>query len=418
MLFVLYSLGISILQLIIAAGSLFSLKLKRMRKGQINTVAWTKSAGTAFPGHQVVWMHCSSLGEFEQGRPVLEKLRKVHPSVKIVLSFFSPSGYEIRKNWEGADKIFYLPADTASNASKLIQKIRPDVFILVKYDFWWNLLQVLQKKDVPVFLTAALYKHGKYYFHRPFLPVIQSWRMIFTLRPSYAEGFKKEGILHVKSAGDPRVDRVMAIKENGVSLPEELKIFFQNKQNVVMYGSVWPEDILYVKDCMIRHPGWTHVVVPHDVSVRNIQKIKTLITLETDLLSEGVLQKNILIIDRVGLLSGLYKFAAIAYIGGGFGKGIHNTLEAAVHGIPVCFGPRYESFPEAVELVDCDAGFVISDSSMFTTVCERFIDSPPYAAHIRHTLEEYFEKSKGATDIIVTHIQNQLLHGYKKPDNA
>lgn len=386
-----------------------------MRNGQSNTERWIKSAGTAFPGHQVVWMHCSSLGEFEQGRPILENLRKVNPKVKIALSFFSPSGYEIRKNWEGADKIFYLPADTFHNARRLNKKLNPDIFILVKYDFWWNLLREFQKKDVPVFLTAALYNPGKYYFYQPFLRIIQSWRMIFTLRPWYAEGFKKEGILKVKSSGDPRVDRVITIKENGVNLPAELKIFFQGKKNVIIYGSVWPEDIPYLKDCMTLYPGWTHVIVPHDISVRNIQKISTLLPLEADLLSSGNVRKNLLIIDRVGWLNGLYIFADIAYIGGGFGKGIHNTLEAAVHGIPVCFGPSHEAFPEATELVALGAAFIITKPMMFTSICERFLLSHEEPAIVRQTLKEYFEKSKGATDIIVTQIQKQLLHGNKKP---
>lgn len=385
-----------------------------MRKGQIHTMQWLETAEPAFPRQKVVWMHCSSLGEFEQGRPILEKLRQVNPALKIVLSFFSPSGYEIRKNWDGADLIFYLPVDTRANAIKLIQKIQPDIFILVKYDFWWNLLRELQNKNIGVFLTAALYTQGKYYFKKPFSTILQSFRMIFTLRPSSIEGFRREGFNHVLAAGDPRIDRVINVKENGVPLPDEIKVFLQHKKNVVMYGSVWPADIPYLNDCISRHPEWMHVVVPHDVSVRNIRQISRLIGLDNDLYSSGNFMKNILIIDRIGLLSGLYQFATIAYIGGGFGKGIHNTLEAAVHGIPVCFGPAYKTFPEAGEMVEAGAAFVIKTPDMFTSVCEKYTQSTTDAEIIRQTLHAYFEKNKGAADIIVTHIQNHLLHLDKK----
>jgi 3-deoxy-D-manno-octulosonic-acid transferase len=379
-----------------------------MVTGQKQTIHWLKNIHSDNKTSKVIWMHCASLGEFEQGRMVLERLKSQNPEWKIYLSFFSPSGYEMRKNWETADKVFYLPTDTPAHATLIIDTLQPDLFILVKYDFWWNIIRYLEQKKIPVILTAAHFTENKYYLRRPFLSMIKKWKYIFAIQKESVDIALHKGIQQIEAVGDPRIDRVLSIKSHGTELPERLVQMIKSKPKVIIYGSVWMEDIKIIKKVIRDQPEYFHIVVPHDIRPDNIRQIKNEIPIESAVFSKNEESSQCQIFDQIGYLSGLYKYANLVYIGGGFGKGIHNTLEPAVYGIPVMMGPKHQKFTEATENIQAGNAFCVYGADDMNDIIHTFEERAVFRQKVKEGLEVYFDKHKGASEKIVGYICSQL----------
>ncbi|MEO7523922.1 MAG: glycosyltransferase N-terminal domain-containing protein, partial [Ferruginibacter sp.] len=312
---------------------------------------------------KVIWMHCASLGEFEQGRPVLEAMRKKYPSYKMVLSFFSPSGYEIRKNYAGVDSIIYLPIDNIINAKKLISAIKPSLVIWVKYEYWFYYLTELKKRGIPVILISGIFRDSQPFFKWHggiWKQMLGCFDQIFVQNERSKDLLKDIGIeKNVSIGGDTRFDRVIAIAEK--KDPVQFIMAFVEGRQVLVAGSTWEDDEVELIHYVKSHPEIKFIIAPHEIDQENLDDVKKEFpnAIFYSQIATGIIVPeniNVLIIDNIGMLSKLYQYADIAYVGGGFGKdGIHNILEAAVYGKPVIFGPVYEKFAEARELVDAGA---------------------------------------------------------------
>jgi 3-deoxy-D-manno-octulosonic-acid transferase len=363
-----------------------------------------------------IWMHCSSLGEFEQGRPVFEALRENYPNHYFVLSFFSPSGYEIRKNYPGADQVIYLPLDTTSNAIKLIQEMKPQLVIWVKYEYWFNILQALHKKGIPVLLISAKFRskqaffswYGRFwktqlgFFDRLFVQDHQS----LDLLNSIGIGSK------VSITGDTRFDRVLKLK-SAYREPDKLSLSdFIQSSKVLVAGSVWEDDLILIQNFKKKVSDFKYILVPHEVNKASLQRCLEFFT-DAIFLSDWIVQNettthsNVLIVDQVGLLSTLYNIATITYVGGGFNKsGIHNTLEPAVWGKPVFFGPNFQKFGEAIKLIECGGGFSVRNTEEWITQLEK---NKLALEQVGTHSQKFVQANAGATKKILDYIAENLL---------
>lgn len=360
-----------------------------------------------------VWFHFASLGEFEQGRPVLEYIRKTYPGKKIVITFFSPSGYEIRKDTPLADAVYYLPLDTAANARKFIDAIQPEMAIFTKYEYWYHFFNELDHRHVPLYIISGIFRPGQVFFkwygslHRKILSFVTYF---FVQDETSKQLLQNIGVNNVKVSGDTRFDRVWA----NAQAPGELKVVssFKNNHKLFIGGSTWPDDEKLVATLVLDYADWKFIIAPHEI---NEEKINTLITLLPDNSAIRYSQLDgahlpltnyqTLIIDNIGMLSSLYQYADIAYIGGGFGVGIHNTLEAAAFGMPVVFGPNYEKFKEARDMVAQQIGFTITNEpELKSTVAYLVEDNVRYKA-ICQKVRDYVKENTGATEIILENIK-------------
>lgn len=360
-----------------------------------------------------VWFHFASLGEFEQGRPVLEHIRKTHPEKKIVVTFFSPSGYEIRKDTPLADAVYYLPLDTATNAQKFIDAIQPTTVIFTKYEYWYHFFNELHKRDIPLYIVSGIFRPEQVFFkwygglHRKILSFVTYF---FVQDEPSKQLLYDIGINNVKVSGDTRFDRVWANAQQ----PKELPVIneFKHGHRVFIAGSTWPDDEKLVATLVNDYSDWKFIFAPHELSEEKINKLISLLpynsTIRYSQLSAGHLpltNYQTLIIDNIGMLSSLYQYADIAYIGGGFGVGIHNTLEAAAFGLPVIFGPNYDKFKEAHDLVALQVGFSINgEAELKSTVASLVEDNIRYKA-ICQKVKDYVQEHTGATEMIVDSIK-------------
>lgn len=374
-------------------------------------------------------MHCASLGEFEQGRPVLEAIRKEYPAVTIVLTFFSPSGYEVMKNYDGADHIFYLPADSAYNAGKMIDAIVPDLVLWVKYEFWFYYLTSLKKRNIPVIMISGIFRASqpffKWYGHL-WRTMLNSFTWLFVQNETSRALLATVGIReNVSIGGDTRFDRVIEIAERSEPLPLIEK--FCGNSKVIVAGSTWEEDeeelIHYVKS----NPDIRFIIAPHEVHEGNIRDVQQEFagSILYSTLSSGNRPDttdhrspitdhsttNCLIIDNIGMLSKLYRYAHITYVGGGFeDSGIHNVLEPAVHGKPVIYGPEYEKFAEAVDLVECGAGICINNALELEQVLTELWSDEALLQQKSNAAKNYVYAKAGATQKVMEYIYaNRLL---------
>jgi 3-deoxy-D-manno-octulosonic-acid transferase len=432
MMWLIYDLIIHLFGTAIKVASLFNPKAKQWVVGRKSIF---KAIGSTVSGQQleistlptadrrpptVAWFHCASLGEFEQGRPVIEAFREAHPDWKIVLTFFSPSGYEVRKNFEGADYIFYLPLDTPRNTRKFISLIRPSVVVFVKYEFWFRYLDVLYKEKIPVYVISALFRKDQHFFKwyggwaRKQLKKVTGF---FVQDYASAELLRAEGIGQVIVSGDTRFDRVAAIAGNAKSFPLVEK--FAGSRPVFLAGSTWPADEELIVKLIAEHGDKVKfIIAPHEVGIERVEALREKIpntenrvALFSELTEDNAQLMRILIVDGIGYLSHLYQYATIAYIGGGFGVGIHNILEAATFGKPVIFGPNYRKFREAVDLVGAGGAFSIND---FEQLSNRTIDLLGKKELLTRTSEiaaSYVQQKKGATRIILSSIQVSCSDG-------
>jgi 3-deoxy-D-manno-octulosonic-acid transferase len=403
-----YNLGVFIYQLLIAVVSNFNHKAKLWRDGRKNWEVRLRSA--IKENEKIVWFHCASLGEFEQGRPVIEAFREKYPTAKILLTFFSPSGYEVRKNYSNADYIFYLPIDTRRNAIKFIEIANPVAAIFVKYEFWYHYLNQLKKRSIPTFIISAIFREDQAFFksygswYRKFL---SNFQHLFVQNKKSQELLVGIGITNVTIAGDTRFDRVIAnsLSTKRIQLFEE----FAANSKVLVAGSTWPKDEEILIEYFKENPyNLKLIIAPHEINPQDIERLKERFGSKSFLYTkpEGVNPKEakILIIDTIGVLSSAYRYGTISYIGGGFGAGIHNTLEAAVFGIPVVFGPNYQRFQEAVELIDIEAARSIESKEVLASAVNHYFESPDGFQKVTNSLTDYFARKAGATKIIVENI--------------
>ena len=415
----------------VAIYSLFNEKVKKMWRGERD--AFNVLREKVEPGARYVWFHAASLGEFEQGRPLMEQLKRDHPELKILLTFFSPSGYEVRKDYKGADIICYLPLDTIRNARRFLRLIRPEMAFFIKYEFWYNYLHILKHRKVPTYSVSSIFRDGQVFFRwygRQYSRVLKCFTHFYVQNEKSRELLAGIGIDCVTVVGDSRFDRVLQIKEAAKQL-KVVEVFLEERgkrreergerreerensnTKVFVAGSSWPPD----EDIFIRYfkenPDWKLIIAPHVISEDHLQQIITKFgdrkvvrytqAEQSPLLSEE--QGEALIVDCFGLLSSIYRYATVSYVGGGFGVSIHNTLEAAVWGCPVIFGPENKKFQEAQGLKACGGGFEIKGYDDFAQLMDRFESDEAFLNDAGHKAGTYVESLAGATEKILKDVE-------------
>ena len=396
-----YSFCIHVYGLLIALASLFNEKASLMRKGQNRTFALLKEK--LEPTARYVWFHAASLGEFEQGRPVIEQLKKERTDTKIVLTFFSPSGYEVRKNYAGADIVCYLPLDTPRSARRFVQMVKPVQAIFIKYEFWPNYLLALQAQQVPTYSISAIFRPNQLFFQwygSWYKKLLQTFKHIFVQDEVSLKLLADNGISNATIAGDSRFDRVVDLAGQANSIPL-VEAFVQGAQKVIVAGSSWPKDEELLVRYLKEHADVKLILVPHEIHEAHLSAIFKLLGADyvryTQADESNILSANCLVVDTIGLLSSIYRYGQLAYIGGGFGVGIHNTLEAAVYGVPVVFGPTFQKFREARELIAEGGAFSIDGyESLQLTLDQLFEDKKGGAV-----AGAYVRKNTGATELIL-----------------
>ena len=411
----LYNFAIYFYLLGVAIASLFNEKVRKMWRGE--RAAFDVLKQKVDPEAKYVWFHAASLGEFEQGRPIMERFRSEHPEYKILLTFFSPSGYEVRKNYEGADIICYLPLDTPINAIRFLRLVRPVMAFFIKYEFWYNYLHILKYRKVPTYSVSSIFRPEQVFFKwyaKKYAEVLRCITHFFVQNEQSRELLEKIGITEVTISGDTRFDRVLQIKEQSKRLP--LVEAFKNKKQTVeeaykqeykvfVAGSSWPPD----EDIFIRffneHPEWKLIIAPHVIGNDHLQQIMSKLNRKTvrytEATPETAAEAQCMIIDCFGLLSSIYHYGEVAYVGGGFGVGIHNVLEAAVWNVPVFFGPNNKRFQEAQQLLASGGAVEITDYNSFDSAMTRFMNDEKWLKECGSKAGEYVKSKAGATDIVL-----------------
>ena len=405
-----YNLGILIFTALAHILSLFNKKAGLWIKGR---KGWKeKLAGEINPSEKYLWIHCASLGEFEQGRPIIEALKSEKPELKIILTFFSPSGFEIRKNYQHADIISYLPADTPSNARKFIELVNPVVVIFVKYEFWNNYISGLYKKNVPLYLVSGIFRPGQHFFRwygAFFKKMLQKFTRIYVQDKQSFDLLRGIGINDIIIAGDTRFDRVRQIASSAKDIPQLEQ--FRGNEKLFLAGSSWKTDEEIIAGYINRNPEkmkW--VFAPHEIDTPNIERLEKLFEVKTIRFSQyyPASDARIMIIDNIGMLSSAYRYAHIAAIGGGFGKGIHNILEPACWGIPVMFGPNYQKFREAVDLIRENGAKSYHSQETFSEILDNWLADESMYHESASSAASYVDRNTGATEHIMNEIRLEL----------
>lgn len=416
----LYDLGLGVLRMVYSIAALVNPKARAFRNGrrqQSNRLQETFPLPKAAP---IAWFHCASLGEFEQGRPVIEALRAQRPAVKILLTFFSPSGYEVRKNYAGADYIFYLPWDTKANAEWLVTRVRPAVAIFIKYEFWYHYTEALHRHQVPVISISAIFRSDQVFF-KPhgslFRKMLKHFTRFFVQNDASQELLNGLGISSVTVAGDTRFDRVSEIAVQAEKIPAAEK--FKGNQTIMVIGSAWPEDMAVLLPFMNDHKDhMKFIVAPHEIADSNLNAIQGGFTGTTLRYSEAVttdpVHAQLLLVDTIGLLSRLYRYGEYAFVGGGYKQGLHNILEAACYGIPVFFGSKapYDKYQEAIDLTQHGSAFAVADTGELTKAFNTLSHDPAVYARAAETNRDYVQTHRGATGLITKYL-TQTLDAWK-----
>jgi 3-deoxy-D-manno-octulosonic-acid transferase len=392
---------------LVFVASLFDEKIAKLWTGQKQGLEVLKEK--LDPTARYIWIHAASLGEFEQGRPLIESIKETHPQYKILLTFFSPSGYEVRKNYPLADIICYLPMDTPLNARRFTKMVKPKMAIFIKYEFWANYLYRLRKYNIPTFVVSAIFRKDQAFFRwygTWYRSLLRNFDVIFVQDEKSADLLNKHGIENVIISGDTRFDRVAEIAEQAKEMPI-IDSFTQNKQ-VLIAGSSWPKDEDLIIEYFNKTKGLKLIIAPHVISKEHIFNICSKLEKPFVRFSEAD-EKNVkdvdcLIIDAIGFLSSIYRYGDIAYIGGGFGVGIHNILEAAVYGMPVIFGPNYHRFREARQLVMQKGAFPITDYDSLKKQLDKFVCNENAIKKSGENARNYVKNNRGATNIILNRI--------------
>jgi 3-deoxy-D-manno-octulosonic-acid transferase len=408
----LYNLSIFLYSILIRLVAPFNIKAQQISKGRSQT--FDKLQAEIKHDKPIVWVHCASLGEFEQGRPIIEAIHKQHSGYQILLTFFSPSGYEIRKNYDLADYICYLPADTQKNAEKLIELVRPELVFFVKYEFWFHYINELKKRNIPLYLVSAIFRENQLFFKNSlwgkwYRKMLFSFEQFFVQDDQSVRLLHQLGIKNVTKAGDTRFDRVAEIARNGKNIPMVEKL--KGDSLLVVAGSTWKPDEELLVQYIHSHPETKFVIAPHETKKGNIERLisllKTPVICYTEATEETVMNKQVLIVDTIGILSSIYKYADLSYIGGGFGVGIHNTLEAAIFGMPIVFGPNYLKFNEATNMVKLGIAFPVTDSLSLNSIFDQLLSDNEKRNWISNECTNFTNQNLGATQIILNKVFNR-----------
>jgi 3-deoxy-D-manno-octulosonic-acid transferase len=411
----LYNLGIHAFKLGLQLAAPFNPKAKLWLEGRRNWRENLKSKVHNLKLENAIWFHCASLGEFEQGRPVIEKIKKENPTQKIVLTFFSPSGYEIQKNYPFVDLVTYLPHDTTANSKAFLSILKPKIAVFVKYEFWLNYLFELERKEIPAFLISTVIKKHQTFFKwygGNFRKALKTYRTVYT---QDVHSIKLLRVLKVSTgvlAGDTRFDRVLQI----CSSPKQIKEIedFAKDSFVVVAGSTWEKDEDYLIESYVRlkekQPNLKLIIAPHEIDKKNIDRLKNLLyknQLPFHLFSDNppAYTDSILVVNAIGFLSSIYQYGTVAFIGGGFTNGIHNILEPTVYGLPVLFGPNYKKFNEAFEVIDLNVGFVVNDAAELTKQLSTLMDDEKVLSESSRLAKNYVLKNSGATNKITNDLK-------------
>ena len=403
-----YNLGIYIYQLGVKLAALFSDKPAKMVKGHREAFEMLKSKIDR--NARYIWFHAASLGEFEQGRPLIERIRKEYPQYKILQTFFSPSGYEVRKNYDGADIVCYLPMDTPGNAKKFIELVNPCKVFFVKYEFWQNYLNALYKKGIPVYSVSSIFRPNQIFFRwygKSYQQVLKTFAHLFVQNEESKKLLTGIGVTNTTVVGDTRFDRVLDICAAAKQLPLVQK--FKGDALTFVAGSSWgPDEDIFIK-YFNAHPEMKLIIAPHVVNDGHLKEIMSKLNRPciryTQATEENVQQADCLIIDCYGLLSSIYRYGEISYIGGGFGVGIHNVLEAAVYGIPVIFGPNNKKFREAQHLLANKGGFEINGYEDFEVLMDKFLSDEAYLKQSGQAAGDYVKNNSGAMEKIMNSVK-------------
>jgi 3-deoxy-D-manno-octulosonic-acid transferase len=403
----LYNFAIFLYKILLNIVALFNTKAKLFLEGRKDIFNIIKNKVDVTKKH--IWFHFASLGEFEQGRPVLEELRKIYPHQPIIVTFFSPSGYEIRKNTPLAEGVFYLPLDTKDNAAEFVRLINPEIAIFTKYEFWYHYFKTLHQHQVPLFIISGIFRPGQVFFkwygnlYREMLSFVTYF---FVQNEQSVNLLKNLHLANVSLSGDTRFDRVA---ENALQ-PKELPLIrkFCAEAPVFIAGSTWLPDEQLLKELIEQFPEWKFIIAPHEIHVAHIQEIMKLVpnAARYTQLEEfsSVSDQQVLIIDNIGILSSVYQYGRIAYIGGGFGTGIHNTLEAAAFGLPVIFGPKYDKFQEAKDLLSLQAAISIQSAQELSAAFIKLQKDEQAGPAAR----KYVEDKTGSTAQIIKHLAQYI----------
>ena len=408
-----YNFFIFIYSFSIRIASLFNNKAKQWVDGR-NDI-FSRLSKEQLSDKQIIWVHCASLGEFEQGRPIIEKLRITYPDYSIFLTFFSPSGYEIRKDYEFADYVYYLPIDTINNAQRFIDIVNPKLVIFVKYEFWFNYINVLYQKKIPLIFVSVIFRPSQHFFKswgRWYAKQLNKVTYLFVQNVESINLLDSIKIHHAEVSGDTRFDRVVQLPKEKITFP--IVINFKGNSKLLMAGSTWQPDEKLLLDLLNNSKATFKVVIaPHLIDKEHVNEVikrfeKYNPILYSNVSSADLNNSKVLIIDCIGMLSQLYRHADIAYIGGGFGVGIHNLLEASTYGIPVIYGPNYQRFREAVELRNNRAGFPISNSQECLGVFEILMYDNQAYEKSTIVAQNYVRKNAGATAMVVDKVNEYL----------
>lgn len=398
-----YTIAIYLYALAVRLASLTNRKARLMIKGHRKT--WRTLRDHAKERQHYVWFHAASLGEFEQGRPLMERLRREHPEKRILLTFFSPSGYEVRKDYAGADLVCYLPFDTPLNARRFIRLVQPEKAFFIKYEFWHHYIDELHRAGVPVYSVSSIFRNDQIFFRpygRGYARVLHHFNHFFVQNEASRRLLNSLGVTQVSVTGDTRFDRVIDIRNQAKSLP--LAAALTGDSRTIVAGSTWPPDEEILIPYFNRHPELKLIIAPHEVNeerLRSIeQRLKRPALRYSQATPESSAQADCLIIDGYGLLSSLYRYATLAYVGGGFGVGIHNVPEAAVYGVPVFFGPNNQRFREARDLINEGGSFEVTSADDFQAQADRLLADEKALAKSGQAAGDYIRRNSGATEAI------------------
>ena len=409
-----YNIIMYIIQLGVAIGSIFNDKLRKMWQGERDAVQTLRKK--VEPDADYIWFHAASLGEFEQGRPLMEQIKKSYPQYKILLTFFSPSGYEVRKNYEGADIITYLPIDTVGNARQILRTVRPVMAFFIKYEFWYNYLHILQYRGIPAYSVSSIFRPDQVFFKwygRGYGRVLKCFTRFFVQNEESKKLLESIGIHDTMVVGDTRFDRVLQIKEASKQLPiveRFVKGTPEDPKKVFVAGSSWQHDEEIFLKYFNNHRDWKLIVAPHVIGEDHLKFIFSLIKDKkvvryTQATEDNVADADVLIIDCFGLLSSVYHYGDVAYVGGGFGVGIHNVLEAAVWGMPVLFGPNNKHFAEAQGLLQSGGGIEIEDYETFSLIMSQLSDDSAYYDTCGQEAGAFVQSLAGATKKVLSSVK-------------
>lgn len=409
----LYNIGIFLYALVVRIISPFHRKARKMILGHKETYRILRQQ--IDPNDSYIWFHAASLGEFEQGRPIMEAIRKKHVEYKILLTFFSPSGYDVRKDYKGADVVCYLPFDKKRNVKRFLKLVQPRMVVFIKYEFWYNFVNQLCKKDIPVYMVSAIFRQTQMFFKwygKPMRRILNCYKCICVQDENSKKILEGIHVTNVKVCGDTRFDRVIDIKKQAKQLP--LAEAFAAKaatenEKIMVAGSTWPKD----EDLLFQYFNITAdlklIIAPHEIDEAHLKYIESTLRRPyirySQAIQENVCDYDCLIIDSFGLLSSLYRYGQIAYVGGGFGVGIHNILEAAVYSIPVVFGTNFKKFREAQQLIECGGAYSVSDYQSLRSLLDEFIQYQDTLKVAGSNAGKYVESNTRVVDKVLDVLQ-------------